>query len=70
MDGSEFLPCSNCLGDPARDDAAGSLRCICGCLLARLVPGGVELKCRRCKRTCFVPFQAEGSDVAPAGSRS
>jgi phage FluMu protein Com len=26
------------------------LRCGCGCLLARWVPGGVELKCRRCKR--------------------
>jgi len=26
-------------------------RCECGNLLARLVPNGVELKCRRCKRT-------------------
>ena len=30
-------------------------RCLCGSLLARVVDGGVELKCRRCKRTVFVP---------------
>ncbi|MCY1042998.1 hypothetical protein OV208_16885 [Corallococcus sp. bb12-1] len=35
---------------------------MCGSLLARLVPGGVELKCRRCHRTQVVPL--EGS--APA----
>ena len=28
----------------------GDCRCICGSLVARLVEGGVELKCRRCKR--------------------
>jgi hypothetical protein len=38
----------------AKDD--GSLRCCCGSLLARLVPGGVELKCRRCKRQIVVPL--------------
>ena len=26
-------------------------RCVCGSLVARRVPDGVELKCRRCKRT-------------------
>ncbi len=31
-------------------------RCRCGSLLARLVSGGVELKCRRCKRTVVVPL--------------
>ena len=31
-------------------------RCLCGSLLARVVPGGVELKCRRCKRTMVVPL--------------
>lgn len=30
-------------------------RCCCGSLLARLVPGGVELKCRRCHRLMLVP---------------
>jgi phage FluMu protein Com len=33
-----------------------SLRCSCGSLLARLVPGGVELKCRRCKRKVVIPI--------------
>jgi len=31
-------------------------RCLCGNLLARLVAGGVELKCRRCKRTHVIPL--------------
>lgn len=32
------------------------LRCGCGSLLARIVSGEVELKCRRCKRTWRVPL--------------
>lgn len=42
-----------------------SLRCHCGSLLARLVEGGVELKCRRCKRTFVVPLapSAPGTEV-------
>jgi phage FluMu protein Com len=39
------------LPPPAHD-----CRCACGSLLARLVAGGVELKCRRCKRTVIVPL--------------
>lgn len=35
----------------------GDLRCLCGSLLARLVPGGVELKCRRCHRTQVVALE-------------
>ncbi|NBD08114.1 MULTISPECIES: hypothetical protein [Corallococcus] len=41
------------------------LRCMCGSLLARLVPGGVELKCRRCHRTQVVPLESS----SPAESR-
>jgi hypothetical protein len=37
-------------------EADGEVRCLCGSLLARLVPDGVELKCRRCKRTAIVPL--------------
>ena len=37
-------------------DAAADLRCDCGSLLARRVAGGVELKCRRCKRTVVLPL--------------
>ena len=40
-----------------------SLRCDCGNLLARLVPGGVELKCRRCKRQVVIPLSC-GSNLA------
>jgi phage FluMu protein Com len=38
-----------------------SLRCGCGSLLARLVPGGVELKCRRCKRQVVIPLTSENN---------
>jgi len=31
-------------------------RCLCGSLVARRVPDGVELKCRRCKRTVVIPL--------------
>jgi hypothetical protein len=42
---------------PLRAPAGGcECRCSCGSLLARLVEGGVELKCRRCKRTVVVPL--------------
>lgn len=40
-----------------RSAAAGDdCRCECGSLLARVVRGAVELKCRRCKRTVWVPL--------------
>lgn len=35
----------------------GELRCGCGSLLARVVAGVVELKCRRCKRTWNIPLE-------------
>jgi hypothetical protein len=39
------------------DCGEGDLRCGCGSLLARVVAGAVELKCRRCKRTWTIPLQ-------------
>jgi len=39
-------------------DAESALRCLCGALLARWVSAGLELKCRRCKRTTLIPFPA------------
>lgn len=42
-------------------DGEKPFRCLCGSLLARLVPDGVELKCRRCKRHVIVPL--EGNDT-------
>ena len=52
---------------PARSPLAPSpspeaeCRCLCGSLLARRVEGGVELKCRRCKRKLLVPLSGEPS---------
>ena len=47
----------------------GECRCACGSLLARLVEGGVELKCRRCKRTILVPLEEQpphaGTEMIP-----
>ncbi len=40
-------------------EPSDSCRCACGSLLARLVPSGVEIKCRRCKRTLVIPLEAE-----------
>lgn len=40
-------------------------RCVCGSLVARLVNGGVELKCRRCKRVLVVPLAAESLGGMP-----
>lgn len=36
-------------------------RCCCGSLLARVTPEGVQLKCRRCKRTLLVPIEGQTS---------
>jgi hypothetical protein len=36
-------------------------RCLCGSLLARVTPHGVQLKCRRCKRTMLVPIVGQSS---------
>jgi hypothetical protein len=36
-------------------------RCLCGSLVARRVPEGVELRCRRCKRIVVLPL-----DLAPS----
>jgi hypothetical protein len=55
---------------PAAPSAAATghdCRCGCGSLLARLRPGGVELKCRRCKRVVMLPLAGlltgEGSEA-------
>ncbi|MDJ0848488.1 MAG: hypothetical protein QNK04_08930 [Myxococcota bacterium] len=43
---------------PANEDC----RCLCGNLLARWVADGVELKCRRCKRTVHLPLSSISRD--------
>ena len=40
------------------------MRCGCGNLLARWVEGGVELKCRRCKRMVIVPIEGANPNEA------
>jgi len=40
-------------------------RCRCGSLVARIVSEGVELRCRRCKRTLLVPWSARDGFEAP-----
>ena len=54
----------------SRSDAGSSLpsedcRCVCGRLAARVVPEGIELKCRRCKRTLLVALPGGPAQVAP-----
>jgi hypothetical protein len=48
---------------PIAARAHEDLRCGCGSLLARLVPDGVELKCRRCKRTVVIPLTGEEAGI-------
>lgn len=46
-----------CVPPRAESVAADDLlRCVCGALLARWVAAGLELKCRRCKRTTLIPY--------------
>jgi hypothetical protein len=46
-----------CAPHPTEPVAADDLlRCVCGALLARWVAAGLELKCRRCKRTTLIPY--------------
>ena len=41
--------------------AENDLRCLCGSLVARLVDGGVEIKCRRCQRLVRLPLEEDAS---------
>jgi hypothetical protein len=53
---------------PLHGDAC---RCACGSLLGRLVPGGVEIKCRRCKRTLVIALEPDpetARSAAPGAS--
>ena len=50
--------CSHCQA-ALSDQEHEALRCECGNLIARYVPEGLELKCRRCKRIVIVPLPSE-----------
>ncbi len=49
--------------------AASDCRCDCGALLARVVAGAVELKCRHCKRIQLVPLEPS-DEPETSGQRS
>ena len=58
---------------PEASSSPTECRCLCGSLLARLVAGGVELKCRRCKRALVIPlgdFSTHSSDHPHEGEWS
>ncbi len=41
---------------------AADERCVCGSLVAKITPAGVEILCRRCKRTHRIPWTAVRDD--------
>ena len=43
-----------------RPEPDADIRCECGRMLARRVPGGVELKCRRCGRLLRLTIEVLG----------
>ena len=46
------------IANPCRHEERDQ-RCLCGNLLARLVEGGVEIKCRRCQRIVVLRLEPE-----------
>jgi hypothetical protein len=47
--------CPGC-GAPADHPEPTDLRCECGFLLGKLSEKFIEIKCRRCKRLVFIPY--------------
>jgi len=54
--------CTAKVSDSDPDSGRQDVRCCCGSLLAKLVDGGVELKCRRCKRIVTIPLSRGDDD--------
>jgi hypothetical protein len=46
----------NLPADPSLAQTPDEVRCLCGQLIARVVHGGIELKCKRCRRLVTIPF--------------
>ena len=44
-------------------------RCECGGLMAKIIPAGIEIKCRRCKRIHCIPFENVQCDGGLTSSR-
>lgn len=49
------IQCPHCRRETIRREG-DSLRCACGSLLGRSVLSGLELKCRRCRRTVVLAW--------------
>jgi phage FluMu protein Com len=47
---------------PKRAVEPDELRCDCGRLIARRVPGGLELRCGRCKERFFIALTEDVSE--------
>ncbi|MCI0421856.1 MAG: hypothetical protein L0387_18605 [Acidobacteria bacterium] len=45
-------------------------RCLCGSLMAKITPLGVEIKCRKCKRIQLIPNSQVTFDVAEAPAKA
>jgi phage FluMu protein Com len=48
-------------------EEAGEHRCICGKLLFRHTPEGIELKCSRCKTVMFLRIEARNAESECSG---
>ena len=48
---------------PKRATQPDELRCDCGRLIARRVPGGLELRCGRCKERFFIALTNDESEA-------
>ncbi len=44
--------------DAIRSMSSDEVRCGCGQLVARWVKGGIEIKCKRCRRLVTIAFAA------------
>jgi phage FluMu protein Com len=51
---------SSCDSEEQPNPDPDDVRCECGRLLARKVPGGIELKCRRCGRLMRLTIELFG----------
>jgi hypothetical protein len=45
-------------------------RCLCGSLMAKITPLGVEIKCRKCKRIQLIPNSQVSFEVAPSPAKA
>ena len=58
--------------EPTRPKADEPLeeRCLCGNLLAKVSPDGIEILCRRCKRVHRIPWPEERKEDERAGKNA